>query len=61
MLGDDEIWNGDNSPDTSKNFIKNYQDLDQKKKMSNFQKGSKKNMSKKPNHLSVKYNFNFKN
>jgi hypothetical protein len=58
MISNDEIWNGDQSPDDSKNFIKNFKNIDEKKKMSIFQKGQKnKKMSKKPHHLSVSFFF----
>jgi len=58
MLSNDEIWNGNQSHDDSKSFIRNYNDIDEKKKMSNFQKGSKnKIMSKKPNHLIVRFKY----
>ena len=54
MLSNDEIWNGNTSLDDSKNFIKNYKDIDEKKKMSIFKDGRKnKIMTKKPNHLIV--------
>lgn len=54
MISNDEIWNGSQPLDDSKNFIKNYKDIDEKKKMSIFRKGKKsKKLSKRPNHLTV--------
>jgi hypothetical protein len=51
-LSNEDIWKGNKSLDDSKNFIKNFQVLEEKKKISSHKK-SNKMMSRKPNHLSV--------
>jgi hypothetical protein len=56
MISNDEIWNQEQSPDDSKNFIKIFKDIDEKKKTSTFRKGKK--MTKKPQHLIVNFNLN---
>ncbi len=53
MISNDEIWNQEQSPDDSKNFIKIFKDIDEKKKTSIFHKAKK--MSKKPQHLIVNF------
>ena len=57
MLNDYDIWNGNQSPDDSKNFIANFKEIDESKKISLYGKVNltkNKNMTRKPKHLSVR-------
>jgi hypothetical protein len=49
IISNEEIWNGDKSPDDSNNFIENFNDMKEKKKKSHFSL----KQEKKPKHLTV--------